>query len=139
MRIFFVIFFFILSLYSFGQKRILDRVHPGDTVKISVQRMGDRFGPYAGDTLLLVVKTSGNFIYSYKRDKWYTLTPQTYKALLAMEKQGSKEKYGGQRVDLYTLRTRDNVSAFSLAPKHFDDFIVQLKSGSPDNQTRLTD
>jgi hypothetical protein len=137
MRKIFVMFFFILSLYSFGQKRILNRVHPGDTVKISVERMGDCFGPYAGDTLLLVVKASGNFIHSSKRGKWYTVNPQAYKLLVAMEKQGSGKKYAGQRVDLYTLKSQNNVSAFSLAPHYFDDFMVQLKSGSADSQTHL--
>ncbi len=139
MRKHFTILLFLFSLYSFGQKRLLKQLHPGDTLKVTVERMGDRFGPHSRDTLLLVTKTSGNFIHSSKRNKWYTLSQQAYKQLLVMEKQGSKEKYSGQRVDLYRIIKQNNVSNFSLEPHYFDDFITQLKADSPDSQTPITD
>lgn len=132
--------FLPLTVISFGQKILLDKFITPDTLKIGVERMGDRVGPYDQDTLLLVKTKTDLILHSDKRGKWYKIDKATFKTLRDMEKKGMKgNATGGRGVDYFYFKLHNKTSNFSLPANYFTDFMLLLKTNYLDNQTRPLD
>jgi hypothetical protein len=119
--------FFFLSTFSFAQDRLIDKLAIGDTLTIYISRIGDRFGPYDQDSLLIVRTLEFRKLYSKKRNEWFMLDKKTIKKLRELENKGLKKTDHSLHYDIYTLRLKEKTSTFELNYWRLDKFMTELK------------
>ncbi|MES2287334.1 MAG: hypothetical protein V4547_16700 [Bacteroidota bacterium] len=121
----FLLSFFFTSLL--GQERLLNKVVIGDTLKISISRIGDRYGSYDQDSLTITKTAIDWRLYSEKNGKWYRINKHALKTLKKLEYRGIKKEEHSLTYDIFKLTLKTQTTTFYLNNTSLNNFMLELK------------